>query len=364
MYICICKVTNIMQTDKIFMERCFQLAQMGAGNVSPNPMVGAVVTVKGKIIGEGYHKKYGFAHAEVNAINSVANKELLQQATIYVSLEPCSHFGKTPPCANLLIEHKIKRCVISNLDPNPKVAGRGIKMLQDAGIEVAYGLEEAQGRFINRRFFCYQEKKRPYIILKIAQSIDGYMDINDTKSMMARQKYWITNDAMLMLVHKMRVENDAFMVGANTVINDDCQLNNRYYDGKAPVRLVYDRNLSIPTTKRFFDNTQQTLIFNNVKKQTISQKIDYIHIDNESPYLEEITAHLYEMGVSSLVVEGGRKTLLAFLQRNLWDEAIVLTGAQMFNGGIKKPAIDTQLKASTRWVSNNRLDTYYNRNAF
>lgn len=360
-----------MEMDKVFINRCFQLAQMGAGNVSPNPMVGAVIIVDNKIIGEGYHKQFGSAHAEVNAVNSVMDKELLKQATVYVSLEPCSHYGKTPPCAKLLVESKIKRCVIANFDPNPKVAGKGIQMLKDAGIEVVCGVEEKKGRFLNRRFFCYQEKKRPYIILKYAQSLDGYMDINTAGVTTGRKNYWITNDAMKVLVHKMRAENDAFLVGANTVINDDCQLNTRYYDGKNPLRLVYDRDLSIDKSKKFFDDTQKTIIFNNLKDEVISENTKLVKVGSEfstlNPKLSTlkfILQYLYNQGVSSLVVEGGRKTLEQFLEFDLWDEAIVLTGNTEFNGGIKTPVIDSRFKASTSWVSNNRLDIYYNDNAF
>lgn len=357
-----------MQTDKVFIDRCFQLAEMGAGKVSPNPMVGAVIVVDNKIIGEGYHKKYGSAHAEVNAINSVANKELLKNATVYVNLEPCSHYGKTPPCAKLLIDSEIKKCVIANYDPNPKVAGKGIKMLLDAGIEVICGVEEQKGRFLNRRFFCYHEKKRPYIILKIAQSKDGYIDINDSNSKRERENYWITNDVAKVWVHKMRTENDAFMVGANTVINDDCHLNTRYYAGKNPIRLVYDRDLTIPKTKYFFDNSQKTLIFNNLHTSIdnldeVFQKqiTEYVKIQNQSEYLQEILTLLYNIGVSSLVVEGGRKLLDKFLTQDLWDEMLLFTGVEQFTKGIKAPGIDLKLKKSTIHLNNNRLDIFYNK---
>ncbi|MBO6118228.1 MAG: bifunctional diaminohydroxyphosphoribosylaminopyrimidine deaminase/5-amino-6-(5-phosphoribosylamino)uracil reductase RibD [Bacteroidales bacterium] len=354
-----------MQTDKIFMQRCFALAQKGAGSVAPNPMVGAVVVVDNQIIGEGYHKQFGKAHAEVNAVNSVENKELLQQATVYVSLEPCSHYGKTPPCAELLINSKIKRCVIANTDPNPKVAGKGIQMLQDAGIEVVCGVEKEQGRYLNRRFFCFQEKKRPYIILKTAQSLEGYIDINpEGTAVKDRQKYWLTNDAAKVLVHRMRAENDAFLVGANTVLNDDCQLNVRYIQGRNPIRAVYDRDLNLPHSLNFFDGTQKTIIFNNLRGEKASSSLQYVKINNQSGYLQQIIDSLYLEGVSSLVVEGGRKTLQAFLDSGLWDEAVVFTSNVLFNKGIKNPVIDSRLKASTSWVSDNRIDIYYNDNAF
>ena len=353
-----------MQTiDEKYMDRCFFLAQKGAGSVAPNPMVGAVIVHNNEIIGEGYHKKYGFAHAEVNAFASVKDESLLGDSTIYVSLEPCSHYGKTPPCAELLIKKNIKKCVIANEDPNPKVSGRGIQMLKDAGIEVVCGVSKEKGRFINRRFFCYQEKKRPYIILKIAQSFDGYMDIN-LKDETDRQNCWITNDMVNVLVHKMRKEEGAFMVGANTVKNDDCRLNTRHYYGRNPIRLVYDRDLSLETSKHFFDDTQRTLIFNNLKTELVGQNTQYIKVERGENYIKEIVDYLYSIGVSSLVVEGGKDTLEKFLKNDLWDEALVFTSNQKFYKGIKTPVIDTQLKASTSRISDNRFDSYYNNDAF
>ncbi len=353
-----------MQTfDEKIMDRCFFLAQKGAGKVAPNPMVGAVIVHNNEIIGEGYHRKYGSSHAEVNAIASVKDKSLLKDSTIYVSLEPCSHYGKTPPCAQLLIDKNIKKCVIANIDPNPKVAGKGIKMLQDAGIEVICGIGKEKGRYLNRRFFCYQEKKRPYIILKIAQSFDGYMDINE-RNTKKRQKCWITNDMVKVWVGKMRSENDVFMVGANTVINDDCMMNTRHYGGRNPIRLVYDRDLSITKDKHFFDDTQKTLIFNNLKTEIVGENTHYIKVENGENYLNFIIDYLYNIGVSSLVVEGGARLLEKFLKNNLWDEALVFSSMDLLHKGIKTPAIDIQLKTSTSRISNNRLDFYYNNNVF
>lgn len=356
-----------MNIDEVFMSRCFDLAIKGSLNVSPNPMVGAVIVKNGQVIGEGYHRKYGFAHAEVNAVNSVANKEDIEGSTVYVSLEPCAHYGKTPPCAKLLVESKIKRCVISNLDPNPKVSSKGIAILKQAGIEVTTGVLERQGRFVNRRFFCYQEKHRPYIILKYAQSLDGYMDINDCKDTYTktpRQKYWITNDALKVIAHKMRAENDAFFVGANTIVNDDCQLNIRYYAGNNPIRITYDRNLSLPKNRHWFDNSQKTIIFNNLRSEKISENIDLVKIDNKNSWLKEVLTYLYSISVNSLVVEGGRQTLQAFLDANLWDEAYVMNSNVLFNKGIKSPVIDTKFIKSTSEVSDNRITFYCNDNAY
>lgn len=354
-----------MNCDEVFMSRCFALALKGSGNVSPNPMVGAVIVKNGKIIGEGYHRKYGCEHAEVNAVNSVNNKKDIEGSTIYVSLEPCSHYGKTPPCAKLLVENKIKKCIICNLDPNPKVDGGGIKMLKDAGIEIETNVLQRQGRFINRRFFCFQEKYRPYIILKYAQSLDGYMDINAycTKNS-ERKPYWITNDALKVFTHKLRADNDAFFVGANTVINDNPKLNIRYFAGNNPLRLVYDRDLSIPTEKNIFDGIQKTIIFNDKKYEKLNDNTLLVKINNPKLYLNDIIHYLYNQGINSLVVEGGKRTLEMFLDNNLWDEAYVLTGNQIFKQGIKSPAIDTDLLKSTRMVSDNRINFYCNNNAY
>ena len=343
-----------MTDDKDFIKRCFQLAQMGAGNVSPNPMVGAVVVYNGEIIGEGYHMQYGSAHAEVNAINSVKDKSLLKDSTIYVSLEPCCHYGKTPPCAKLLVDNHLKKCVIANRDTNPKVSGGGIKMLQDAGIEVVCGVLEEEGRFVNRRFFCDQEKKRPYIIAKFAQSKDGFIDIDRTSK--EKQNYWFTNDAMKVFVHKQRAEEDAILVGYNTVLNDNPSLTVRNYKGKNPVRVVYDRDLSLPLSANIFNKDAKTIVFNNKVADT-KNNIEFIKMEGQD-YIKEMLNKLFEMRICSLIVEGGKKTLEQFLERNLIDEAFVLTGNISIGKGIKKPAIPINYLRSTRVIGDNRLDYY------
>jgi diaminohydroxyphosphoribosylaminopyrimidine deaminase/5-amino-6-(5-phosphoribosylamino)uracil reductase len=220
------------------MQRCFQLAENGLGYVAPNPLVGCVIVCDGKIISEGFHQQYGLNHAERNAILHVADKDLLKKSILYVNLEPCSHFGKTPPCADLIIERKIPKVVVSNLDSNPEVAGKGIERLQNAGIEVITGVLENQGRFLNRRFFTHIEKKRPYIILKWAKSLDGFMS--------SETERWITNEAMRNLVHKWRSEESAIMVGTNTVSTDNPKLNVRAYFGKNPLRITIDKNHRLP----------------------------------------------------------------------------------------------------------------------
>lgn len=338
--------------DIIYMERCFELARLGAGSVSPNPMVGAVVVYQDKVIGEGWHRKYGEAHAEVNAIASVKDKSLLKDSTIYVNLEPCCHWGKTPPCANLIIESGIKRCVIANTDPNPKVYGGGIKLLRDNGVEVISGVLEEEGNFLNRRFFTNQRQNRPYIIIKYAKTADGFISPEDKGA-------WISNDAMKVWVHKQRTEEDAIMVGYNTVLNDNPQLNVRHYAGRNPKRVVFDRNLSLPKESNILDNTQDTFIFNHIKSSQEGRNT-FIKIDNSSNPLPQIMKHLYENRVCSVVVEGGKKTIEMLFAENLWDEAYVIVGETTFNKGINAPKIPIA-PTKIENIGNNRLEFYLNK---
>lgn len=346
--------------DKKYIRRCFELALLGRGLNSPNPKVGAVIVHNNKIIGEGYHQRYGSAHAEVNAVNSVVDKSLLKESTIYVNLEPCCHYGKTPPCAELLIKNNFKRCVIANRDSNPKVAGGGIKMLQDAGIEVEYGVLEEEGRFLNRRFFCNQEKHRPYIILKFAQSLDGFMDIERKNE--EKQNYWITNNALKVWVHKQRSEEDAILVGYNTVLNDNPNLTTRYLEGRNPKRVVFDRDLTLAQTNNIFNKESQTFIFNYLKTEK-QDNLNFIKIDRNENHIPQILRHLLNDGVGSLIVEGGQQTLQLFIDNNLWDEAYILTGNTCFGVGKKAPAIATDYFKSTKMVADNRVDFYHNPNS-
>src|SRR5574344_910786 len=244
------------------MSRALELASDGLGYAQPNPMVGCVIVKDDHIIGEGWHRQYGQPHAEVNAINSVADKSLLKESTLYVNLEPCSHYGKTPPCAKALIEYGIPKVVIANKDSNPKVSGRGIQMLKEAGIEVKVGVLEQEARFFNRRFFTYFEKNRHYIILKWAMTIDGFMDIDRTDQ--HPQSYWITNKMLQILSHRWRSEESAILVGYKTVVNDNPQLTVRYYSGKNPTRLVYDKCGNIDKNYRVFDQQAETYCFSNL----------------------------------------------------------------------------------------------------
>ncbi|MDR2908161.1 MAG: bifunctional diaminohydroxyphosphoribosylaminopyrimidine deaminase/5-amino-6-(5-phosphoribosylamino)uracil reductase RibD, partial [Bacteroidales bacterium] len=295
-----------------YMQRCFQIAQNGLGQVAPNPMVGCVIVYEGQIISEGFHQKYGENHAERNAILRVKDENLLKKSTLYVNLEPCSHHGKTPPCADLIIEKGIPKVVVSNIDSNSEVGGKGIERLRKAGVEVITGVLEEEGRFFNRRFFTYIEKQRPYIILKWAESLDGFI-YSETE----RQ---ITNRAVQTLVHKWRSEEPAIMVGTNTVLVDNPQLNVRAYFGKNPLRITMDRQHKLSKDLHFFDDSQPTKIY-------------------ETDNLLEILADLHSQKIQSIIIEGGAKLLQSFIDQNLWDEARILTGNKHLHSGLQAPKI-------------------------
>ncbi|MTI19518.1 bifunctional diaminohydroxyphosphoribosylaminopyrimidine deaminase/5-amino-6-(5-phosphoribosylamino)uracil reductase RibD, partial [Fulvivirga sp. RKSG066] len=298
------------------MKRAMDLAKLGLGNVSPNPLVGCVIVYENRIIGEGWHQKYGGPHAEVNAIESVVDKKLLPKSTLYVNLEPCAHFGNTPPCADLVVSHDVKKVVIANIDPNPKVAGGGIKKLKDAGIEVVTGICEKEGLWLNRRFFTYMERQRPYIILKWAQTQDSFV---------ARKNYdskWISNAYSRQLVHKWRSEEPAILVGYQTALHDNPQLNVRDWSGKDPLRLVIDPDLSLPKEHKFFDGSQKTVVYNLSKSDDVDD-ISYQRISNRRDFVKEILSDLYKRGVQSVIIEGGASTINKFINEGDWDEARV-----------------------------------------
>jgi len=328
-----------MPEHEIYMRRCLELAELGKGHVSPNPMVGAVIVLNGKIIGEGYHQKYGEAHAEVNAVNRVINKfdnyaELLKQATIYVSLEPCAHYGKTPPCADLIIKHQIPKVVVGCRDPFDQVNGKGIEKLQAAGVEVVLGVLEAECKWLNRRFFTRIQKHRPYIILKWAQTTDGFF------APAGGSQFWITGEESRKLVHQWRGEEDAILVGTKTVLADNPQLNVRYGDGKSPKRVVIDRELKLNKTLNIFDQSVDTLIFNEVETK-IDGRNKYIALEDFGRYVPQyILYQLYMQDIQSVIIEGGAHTLNTFIEAGLWDEARVFTGAVNLNSGIKAPQIN------------------------
>jgi diaminohydroxyphosphoribosylaminopyrimidine deaminase / 5-amino-6-(5-phosphoribosylamino)uracil reductase len=343
--------------DYIYMQRCLELAALGLGAAAPNPMVGSVIVHEGKIIGEGYHHQRGLAHAEVNAVNSVKNQSLLKESTIYVNLEPCAHYGKTPPCANLILEKGIPRIVVGCIDPYAQVAGKGIKMLKDAGREVYIGMLEQESRQLNRRFFTFHEKKRPYIILKWAQTVDGFIDI-ERKAEDLIEPYWITNHLAKMLVHKWRTQETAFMVGANTALNDNPRLTVRDWHGRNPIRIVADKDLSIPLDLHLFNHEAPTLIFNQLKSG-ISGNLEYQKICFDEDFPEQILEKLFQHEIQSLVIEGGRKLLEKFIEKNLWDEARIFTGNRSFKKGLKAPNFSGHL-VSEQMVGDCTLRLYKN----
>ena len=317
-----------------YMRRALELAKHGQLHASPNPMVGCVIVYQGKIIGEGFHTRYGEAHAEVNAIHSVENKELLKNSTLYVSLEPCSHFGKTPPCADLIVEHHIPHVVAAVLDPNPKVQGKGIEKLKQSDCKVEIGILEQEAMELNKRFFCFHQKKRPYILLKWAQSLDGFLDSNP-RGCQNRKKYWITNEQLRYKVHKWRAEEDAIFAGANTIIHDNPILNVRYFAGENPLRITF-LSKNIKPDFHIFDNSQATLIF-NLEKEEQRENVYFCKLNNKDNAWQDMLSKLHEMKILSLLVEGGQNTLQQLINLNLWDEARVLIGNTSFGTGLEAP---------------------------
>jgi len=331
------------------MQRALDLAERGKGAVRPNPLVGCVLVHEGKIIGEGYHEQYGGPHAEVNAIASVTDPKLLADATAYVSLEPCSHWGKTPPCANLLVEKGIKSVVVATLDPNPLVSGKGVKLLEEAGISVQVGLLEREARWQNRRFFCQQEKHRPYLILKWAQTQDGFI---------ARENFdskWISCSQSRQLVHQWRAAEQAILVGKNTALHDNPRLNVRDWNGSDPIRVVLDSKLELPADLHLFDQQIPTLCYNLLKSEKLTN-LEWVQLPQLS--LEALMADLLARQIQSVLIEGGSQTITQFLAAGLWDEARVFTAPIEFERGIAAPKL-TQTPAESHAIGEDQLDIYY-----
>ncbi|HLF51906.1 bifunctional diaminohydroxyphosphoribosylaminopyrimidine deaminase/5-amino-6-(5-phosphoribosylamino)uracil reductase RibD [Flavobacterium sp.] len=328
-----------MKIHEKYIKRCIDLAKNGLGTTYPNPLVGSVIVFENKIIGEGWHKKSGEPHAEVNAINSVKDKSLLKKATIYVSLEPCSHFGKTPPCCDLIIQHQIPNVVIGTIDPNIKVAGNGIKRLIEAGKNVTIGILEDECHELNKRFFTFHQKKRPYIILKWAESQDGFIS---PKEKSEQKPVWITNTYSRQLVHKWRSEEQAILVGTQTVVDDNPKLNVRDWTGSHPVRIVIDRNNRISKESYIFDSPVKTIIISNSIFPSIKDNIQFEKIDFEKKVAEQIVRVLYQHEIQSVIIEGGRQTLQTFIDSNFWDEARVFKGNLDLKNGTKAPILNTK----------------------
>lgn len=313
----------------IYLKRCIELAKKALGNTYPNPMVGSVIVHDGKIIGEGYHQKAGEPHAEINAINSVENKELLKDSTIYVSLEPCSHFGKTPPCADKIVDYGFKKVVIGTLDLHEKVNGKGIQILENAGIEVEAGILEEESRELNKRFFTYHEKKRPFIILKWAQSGDGFLD-QDFKPTQ------IGNALTKQFVHTLRSEEHAILVGTQTALTDDPSLTVREIVGRNPVRILIDFDLKVPSKAKIFNEEAPTIIFNSIKNSE-TENLTFVKIEKEN-FLKQLMDHLFEEKIQSVIIEGGSFTLKQFIEANLWDEALIIKNKNLrLLNGTKAP---------------------------
>ncbi|MCS3553875.1 MULTISPECIES: bifunctional diaminohydroxyphosphoribosylaminopyrimidine deaminase/5-amino-6-(5-phosphoribosylamino)uracil reductase RibD [unclassified Sphingobacterium] len=347
-----------MNMQESYMRRCLELAALGAGTTSPNPMVGAVIVCDDQIIGEGFTSPYGGAHAEVNAIQQVLDHygdeaaAKLRQSIFYVSLEPCAHYGKTPPCANLIARYKPKKVYIACLDPFAKVNGKGAEILKNAGIAIEIGLLEQEALWLNRRFLTRVQKNRPYVILKWAESADGYLGKEG-------EQVWISNGASKQLVHKWRAEEDAILVGAKTALVDNPSLTVREWNGKNPKRILIDKLLSVPAEAAIFNDEAETIIFNAVKTEWSGHN-KYIELENYDWYLpQNILYQLYLMDVQSIIIEGGAKTLSLFIEANLWDEARVFKSKRTLDGGIKAPQVKGELKEIMK-ISDDQLEIIVN----
>ena len=328
-----------MNYELKYMSRCLQLAEYAGGHVAPNPMVGAVLVCDDVIIGEGYHRHFGEDHAEPNAIHSVKDPALLKRATMYVSLEPCSHYGKTPPCADLIVLSGIPRIIIGTLDPNPKVSGRGVEILRKAGVDVTVGVMEDECRELNKRFFIFQEQKRPYVLLKWAQTQDGFMDRIRTDC--TETPLHISNNITKQLTHKMRSENQAILVGANTVLLDNPTLNVRNWSGKSPIRIAIDRQGRIPENFNLLDGSIPTIIFTEIESVN-KHNVEYVKIDFDEDRLKTILHKIYERNIHSVMVEGGASILTSFIEAGLWDEANIEISQQRIMTGVAAPYLTLQ----------------------
>jgi diaminohydroxyphosphoribosylaminopyrimidine deaminase/5-amino-6-(5-phosphoribosylamino)uracil reductase len=343
--------------DEIYMQRCIDLALLGSGMVSPNPMVGAVLVYNSTIIGEGWHREYGGPHAEVNCINSVReeHKNLIPQSTLYVSLEPCAHFGKTPPCADLVISQHIPKVVIGCVDSFSEVSGKGIEKLKNAGITVITGVMENECRILNKRFFTRQEHNRPYVILKWAESVDGFIAPVNGKRVM------LSNTFSQTWVHKMRSEEDAILVGYNTAVQDNPQLNNRYGKGLQPIRTILDYDASLPQNLHIFDGKQPTIIL-NYKEKKEAVNVQWKRMEASVNLAKEVLQHLPKT-INSIIIEGGSKTLQHFIDSDLWDEAALIKTKHSMGSGIAAPTFRYGKIINEIELIEDKITIYQNANA-
>ena len=349
-----------MQKHEIYMRRCITLAQLGSGSVSPNPMVGALLVHNGKVVAENYHQRYGESHAEVLVIEEVLAKFaeraaiVFSESTMYVSLEPCAHHGKTPPCADRIVRHGIPKVVIGCRDPFSKVNGKGVQVLEEAGVEVIEGVLEKEALWLNRRFTTSVKYQRPYIILKWAQTVDSYIAPEDDT------QRWVTGAEAKQLVHRWRSEEDAILVGAKTALVDNPALTVREWSGRNPKRVLIDKRLAVPVSAKLFDGEAETMVFNAVKSDW-QGTIKHVELENFDWYLpQNIAYQLYLMDVQSLIVEGGRKTLDLFIKAGLWDEARVFTSPDAWGAGIDAPVLHGKVMHAQA-VGQDKLEIFYNR---
>ena len=338
------------------MQRALELASFGIGNVAPNPLVGCVIVHNDKIIGEGWHQKFGGPHAEVNAINNVKNKQLLPESTLYVTLEPCNHHGKTPPCVDLILHHKIPKVAIATLDVNPIVSGKGVAKLRENGVGVTFGMLAQEAQFQNRRFITFHQKKRPYIILKWAQSADGFID--KKREIGESGSFQISGKAAQIDLHRWRSEEAGILVGKNTALIDNPKLNTRLWVGNNPVRIIIDTNLEVPRTHHIYDNSVRTFIFNRLETRTILST-QLIQLDFSRPVLPKILEYAAYENIQSILVEGGAFTIQQFIQTNLWDEARVITAPFNLNEGLKAPYLQANSNKMEQ-LGEDLLEFYYN----
>ena len=346
-----------MKTHEYYIRRCIQLAKNGLGTTYPNPMVGSVIVYKDKIIGEGWHKKSGENHAEVNAINSVKDKSLLRLSTIYVSLEPCNHFGKTPPCCDLIIKNNIPNVVVGSIDSFAKVSGNGIKRLIEAGKTVTVGILEEECKDLNKRFFSFHEKKRPYIILKWAETQDGFIA---PKYKEKQEPIWITNSFSRQLVHKWRSEEQAILVGTKTVLDDNPKLDVRDWKGENPIRIVLDRTGKISKKYYVKDQTIKTII---ITEQQNLPEFDNLHYENcifDNRLAIAMAAILHKNNIQSVIIEGGSQTIQSFIDADLWDEARIFKSTKSFGNGVVSPKINSKFSIQKQTVLEDEFIKIYN----
>ena len=341
-----------MINHNFFLNKCIELAKNGIGYVSPNPLVGCVIVYNDKIIGQGYHETYGGSHAEVNAINNVKEKKLLRNSTLYVNLEPCSHFGKTPPCCDLIIKYKIPKVVIGCKDTFSLVNGQGIERMKNAGIEVIEDVLLEESVYLNRRFFTFNDKKRPYIIIKYAKSIDGFIAPTNQK-----EPFWMTSEFSKKLVHKWRADEDSILVGRKTCHVDNPQLNVRFCKGENPKRIIIDPFLKLNKKLKIFNSNSHTFVFNFLSNKLLRGST-FVKLDKNN-FLSQLLDYLYRIKIQSIIIEGGAYTINSFLEAGYWDEARIFTSPIKLKSGIYSPIVNGTTFSESN-IGNDKLDIILN----